>query len=56
MKIIYGISGEGFGHSSRAKEIIKFLEKNRHKVLIITYGRGIEIFKNKSKIEIFSCW
>ena len=38
MRILYGVCGEGFGHSSRAKEIIKHLENKGHTILIITYG------------------
>ena len=45
MKILYGICGEGFGHSSRAKEIIKHLKKQGHKILILTYGQAYPILK-----------
>ncbi len=44
-RILYGVSGEGSGHSSRAREIIKHLEKNNHTVKIVSYDRG---FKNLS--------
>lgn len=47
MNIIYGVSGDGFGHSSRAQRIISHLEKNGHSVLVFTYGRAYEILKNK---------
>lgn len=42
MNIIYGLSGEGYGHSSRARLIIPFLQKLGHKVKILTYNKGIE--------------
>ncbi len=45
MKILYGVSGEGFGHSSRSKEIISYLEKKKHKVLVFTYGQAFPILK-----------
>ena len=47
MNILYGVSGEGFGHSSRAKEIIQHLQKQNHQVLIITYGQAYEVLKDK---------
>ena len=31
-KIVYGVSGEGSGHSSRAREMIKHLEQLGHTV------------------------
>jgi uncharacterized protein (TIGR00661 family) len=45
MKILYGVSGEGFGHSSRAKELILFLNKKGHKIKVLTYGRALETLK-----------
>ena len=39
-RIIYGVSGEGSGHSSRAKVIASYLEKQGHSVKIISYDRG----------------
>jgi uncharacterized protein (TIGR00661 family) len=54
MRIVYGVSGEGFGHSSRAKEMISHLESLGHKVLVVTYGQAYSILKeqfNVLKIE-----
>lgn len=45
MKILYGVSGAGLGHSSRAKEIISFLERNHHEVLVFTYGEAYPVLK-----------
>ena len=39
-KILFGVAGEGLGHSSRAKMVIRHLEKQGHKVKIITYHQG----------------
>ncbi|MDO8516820.1 MAG: glycosyltransferase family protein [Nanoarchaeota archaeon] len=47
MNILYGVSGEGFGHSSRALVVIKFLESNGHRVKILTYGKAFEVLKDK---------
>jgi uncharacterized protein (TIGR00661 family) len=47
MRILYGVAGEGFGHASHALAVADFLEKNGHKVIIITYGQAYEILKDK---------
>ncbi len=52
MKILYGVSGEGFGHSSRAKEILPFLLNRGHKVMVVTYGQAYEVLKNFKGIEV----
>ena len=39
-KIVYGVSGEGSGHSSRAREIISHLEQSGHTVKVVSYDRG----------------
>jgi len=46
MKILYGLAGEGFGHSSRARVVAKYLEKKGHNVKIITYGQAYDVLKN----------
>lgn len=50
MKILYGVSGEGFGHSSRALTVGKYLENKGHEVLILTYGQGYKALKNEFNI------
>ncbi len=45
-KIIYGVSGEGSGHSSRAKEIATYLIKQGHAVKIVSYDRGYANLKD----------
>lgn len=47
MNILYGVSGDGYGHSSRALSIVDFLAKHGHKVKIITYGRAYKVLKLK---------
>lgn len=39
-RIVYGVSGEGSGHSSRAREIISHLLKQGHDVKVASYDRG----------------
>ncbi len=36
MRVLYGVSGEGLGHSSRAEEVIRHLKKKGHEVLVMT--------------------
>lgn len=45
MKILYGVCGEGFGHSSRAKKIISHLLQKKYDVLVLTYGQAYTILK-----------
>jgi len=52
MRILYGVCGEGFGHSSRSKEIINHLKKRGHKVLVITYGQAVKILKEFNLIKV----
>ncbi len=40
-KIVYGVSGEGSGHSSRAAVVAAHLESLGHAVKIVTYDRGL---------------
>src|SRR6056297_1101591 len=41
-KILYGLSGQGSGHSSRAKEVIDHLQKQGHDLTIVSYKQGYE--------------
>lgn len=53
MRILYGVCGEGFGHSSRAKTVIEHLKKRGHEILILTYGQAYPVLKHLSKtIEV----
>ena len=47
MNILYGVSGDGYGHSSRALVIGDFLRKQGHTVKIVTYGRAYKVLKGK---------
>ena len=50
-KIVYGVSGEGSGHSSRASEIIPFLLDEGHVVKAVSYDRG---YKNlRDSFDVF---
>ncbi|THB75022.1 MAG: hypothetical protein D3926_21090 [Desulfobacteraceae bacterium] len=45
-KIVYGVSGEGSGHSSRARVIATHLVERGHQVRIISYDRGLRNLKD----------
>ena len=46
MKILYGVSGEGSGHSSRASFIAAHLQSQGHQVKIASYDRGYRNLKD----------
>jgi UDP:flavonoid glycosyltransferase YjiC (YdhE family) len=39
-RVLYGFSGEGSGHSSRAREMMRHLAERGHAVLGASYDRG----------------
>jgi uncharacterized protein (TIGR00661 family) len=40
-RIVYGVSGEGSGHSSRARVVLRHLVERGHEVKVATYDRGL---------------
>ena len=40
--ILYSLSGEGSGHSSRAKEVLTHLQKQGHNLTITSYDKGVK--------------
>jgi UDP:flavonoid glycosyltransferase YjiC (YdhE family) len=45
-KIVYGVSGEGSGHSSRAREMLDHLLHLGHVLKVVSYDRGYRNLKN----------
>ena len=45
-KIVYGVAGEGSGHSSRAREMITHLAQIGHAVRVVSYDRGYNNLKD----------
>lgn len=45
-RIVYGVSGEGSGHSSRSREMILHLEGKGHSVKVVSYDRGYANLKD----------
>jgi len=44
-RIIYGVSGQGFGHAARSYETLTHLEKQGHKVIVLSYNQGAKFLK-----------
>ncbi len=40
--ILYGVNGEGAGHSTRAKEVLSHLVEQGHKVHVASFDRGLQ--------------
>jgi uncharacterized protein (TIGR00661 family) len=53
MKVIYGLSGQGFGHSARSKETIKHLIAAGHEVKIFTYGQSLFMLEKDFHDQLF---
>src|SRR5215469_6036611 len=52
--ILYGVNGEGSGHSSRAREVISHLQDQRHRVHVASFDRGLRNLKDDFEVtEIF---
>jgi len=44
--ILYGVNGEGSGHSSRAREVITHLQSRGHRVYVASFDRGYQNLKS----------
>ncbi len=52
--ILYGVNGEGSGHSTRAREIILHLQRQGHTVHVASFDRGLRnLSENFPVTEIF---
>ncbi|MGE5324385.1 MAG: glycosyltransferase family protein [Actinomycetota bacterium] len=52
--ILYGVNGEGSGHSTRAKEVISHLTGKGHTVRVVSFDRGLQnLSKSFDVTEIF---
>ncbi len=40
--ILYGVNGEGAGHSTRAKEVLSHLVAQGHEVHVASFDRGLQ--------------
>lgn len=52
--ILYGVNGEGAGHSTRAREVLTHLVSRGHKVHVASFDRGLQNLKDNFKtMEIY---
>src|SRR5215468_8444803 len=52
--ILYGVNGEGSGHSTRSREVISHLQENGHTVHVASFDRGLRNLKDSFEVtEIF---
>src|SRR5579872_3097661 len=52
--ILYGVNGEGAGHSTRAKEVLTHLVSAGHRVHVASFDRGLQNLKDRFDVtEIY---
>ena len=52
--ILYGVNGEGAGHSTRAKEVLEHLVAHGHRVHVASFDRGMQNLKSRFDVtEIY---
>lgn len=52
--ILYGVNGEGSGHSTRAREVITHLQRKGHAVKVVSFDRGLRNLKDSFDVtEIY---
>src|SRR5262252_5419007 len=47
--ILYGVNGEGAGHSTRAKSVIQHLQSSGHVVRVVSFDRGLRNLREDFK-------
>jgi uncharacterized protein (TIGR00661 family) len=52
--ILYGVNGEGAGHSTRAKEVLTHLAAQGHRLHVASFDRGLQNLRDKFEVtEIY---
>ena len=52
--ILYGVNGEGAGHSTRAREVLSHLRKQGHTLHVVSFDSGLQNLKDQFEVtEIF---
>jgi uncharacterized protein (TIGR00661 family) len=53
-KILYGVSGQGFGHCMRSRVVMRHLVEQGHEVKVLTYGQAVDVLRaDFDVVEIF---
>lgn len=50
-RILYGISGDGFGHATRSQEVIRHLQSSGHQVIIVSYDKGYQMLSKNFAVH-----
>lgn len=50
--ILYGVNGEGSGHSTRAKEVLDHLILQGHSVHVASFDRGLRNLREDSRLDV----
>jgi uncharacterized protein (TIGR00661 family) len=52
--ILYGVNGEGAGHSTRAREVLSHLQTQGHRLYVVSFDRGLRNLSDQFEVtEIF---
>jgi len=54
--ILYGVNGEGAGHSTRAKEVISHLQQRGHAVHVVSFDRGLTNLRKDFEVTEITGW
>jgi uncharacterized protein (TIGR00661 family) len=54
--ILYGVNGEGAGHSTRAKEVISHLQERGHAVRVVSFDRGFANLRKDFDVTEIHGW
>jgi len=54
--ILYGVNGEGAGHSTRAKEVITHLQQRGHRVHVVSFDRGLANLRKDFEVTEITGW
>jgi uncharacterized protein (TIGR00661 family) len=53
-RILYGISGDGFGHAARSQEVIRHLQSEGHQLLLVSYDKGYQMLSKSFSVRKIS--
>jgi uncharacterized protein (TIGR00661 family) len=54
--LLYGVNGEGAGHSTRAKEVISHLQRRGHVVHVVSFDRGLTNLRRDFEVTEIHGW
>lgn len=54
--ILYGVNGEGAGHSTRAREVIAHLQRQGHEVHVVSFDRGLANLRRDFDVTEIHGW